>query len=77
LVVQSEKSGSESPLGNGIVNPTTLCGDPVPSIAWHVAQLFFQMYSPSAPGGSAFSSEVGGVTASCAACSETAPVALT
>src|SRR4029453_6042885 len=53
--------------------PITLWGEPFPSGPWQVAQLFLKMYSPSAFGGSAFASDVGGVVGSCAACSETAP----
>jgi len=67
FVGQSVKSGS------GTSKPTTLCGDPLPSGPWHVAQLFLKMYSPSASGGSALASDVAGVVASCAACSEIAP----
>src|SRR5438093_1360369 len=67
LVGQSVKSGS------GTSKPTTLCGEPLPSDPWQVAQLFLKMYSPPALGGSALASDVGGVVASCAAWSEMTP----
>src|SRR6266850_1354939 len=67
LVGQSVKSGS------GAAKPITLCGEPLPSGPWQVAQLFLKMYSPSASGGRALASDVGGVVASCAAWSVMAP----
>ena len=59
LVAQSVKSGKPWPFGSGSSKPTTACGDPLPSMPWHVAQAATKICSPVAFGGSASSSEDG------------------